>query len=96
MPAHPAFGGDTLLYNPSPEVVRAHIVHAICHRTLPVQGKAAIERIVVDIAGAYFPTVQNEVNRYLARYLDHAKTSLLANLIHILVKAVLPGPTTQR
>ncbi len=89
--AHPAFGGEMLLYNPSPEAVRAHIVHAIRHllERPPVQGKAAIERILTDIAGTYFPSDQSDVNRYLARYLDNAKTSLLVNLIHVLVKGLL-------
>src|SRR5208337_3986552 len=64
--AHPAFGGEMLLYNPSPEAVRAHIVHAITHLLSrpPVQGKAAIDKIVADIAGPYFPTDQEEVNSY--------------------------------
>lgn len=90
--AHPAFGGEMLLYNPSPEAVRAHIVHAITHLLSrpPVQGKAAIDKIVADIAGPYFPIDQEEVNSYLcSRYLDHAKPSLVANLVAVLVKALL-------
>ncbi len=90
--AHPAFGGDTLLYGPSPEAVRAHIVHAIRHLLSrpPIQGKAAIDKILADISGPNFPADQEDATKLLSsRYLDHAKDSLVVNLIKVLVKSLL-------
>jgi len=34
--AHPAFTKESLLFNPSPELVRAHILHVITHVLQPV------------------------------------------------------------
>lgn len=89
--AHPAYSGDALLYAPSLESLRAHIVHAVTHLLSrpPVQGKSAIDRFMADVVGPFFPTDQESVNRYLSRYLDHAKPSLVSNLIAIIIKALL-------
>jgi hypothetical protein len=90
--AHPAFSGDTLLFTPSPESVRAHIVHAVSYLLAhpPVQGRAAIKKFLTDISGQYFPSTQEEATAYLrSRYLDHAKTSLIESLVALLVKSIL-------
>ena len=89
--AHPAFSGDALLYSPSLESVRAHIVHAVTHLLSrpPIQGKSAIDRFMADVVGPFFPPDQESVSRYLSRYLDHAKASLVSNLIAVLVKALI-------
>lgn len=90
--AHPAFSGETLLFTPSPESVRAHIVHAITYLLAhpPVQGRAAIQKVLTDISGQYFPITQDEVTSYLrSRYLDHAKATLVESLVALFVKAIL-------
>lgn len=90
--AHPAFAGDNLLFQPTPELVRAHIVHAITHllQHPPVQGKAALDRIRNDILQPSFPSTQNEVSEFLeGRYLNRAKKSLLNGLLSIWLKAIL-------
>ncbi len=90
--AHPAFSSDTLLFSPTAEVVRAHIVHAVRHllQNPPIQGKAAVETAIKDIAGLYFPKTQDDVDIFMnLRYLDHARESLVAGLVSVLVKALL-------
>lgn len=90
--AHPAFSRDTLLFNPTAEAVRAHIVHAINHLLAhpPVQGKSAIENAVKDVASLSFPRNQHDVDTLMnLRYLDNARESLVAGLVSVLVKALL-------
>jgi hypothetical protein len=90
--AHPAFSSDTLLFSPTAETVRAHIVHAIAHllRNPPVQGKAAIEKVVRDIASLSFPRNQSDVDKLMnLQYLDHARESLVSSIVSVLVKALL-------
>jgi hypothetical protein len=90
--AHPAFASDTLLFNPSPETVRAHIVHAVNHLLghPPVQGKAAIETAVRDIASLSFPRNQQDVDKLMnLRCLDHARESLVTSIVAVLAKALL-------
>ena len=76
--AHPAFVTEGLLFQPQPEIVRAHIVHAILHllQHKPVQGKSALNRINADIIRSSFPADQENVNKLLgAKYLNRAKDS---------------------
>ncbi|MBW4500097.1 MAG: hypothetical protein KME57_11190 [Scytonema hyalinum WJT4-NPBG1] len=49
--AHPAFIAEEELFQPTPELVRTHIVHAVVHlmQHQPVQGKSAIQRIMSEI-----------------------------------------------
>ena len=90
--AHPAFSSDALLFSPTVETVRTHIVHAIQHMlgNQPVQGKAAIERTAKDIASLSFPRNQNDVDKFLnGSCLDNARESLVKSLTEILVKSLL-------
>lgn len=90
--AHPAFISDTLLFNPSPEAVRAHIVHAVNHLLAqpPVNGKAAIEKAVRDIASLSFPKTQAGVEKLMnSKYLDRPRTTFPASLVSVLVKALI-------
>ena len=92
--AHPAFTGDSLLFTPTPDQARAHIVHAVdcLLRHPPVQGKAALARIKSDVLQPSFPKDQDQVTRYLAaKYLDHAKLSLVETLVTVLLKVLLRG-----
>ncbi|MBA4063090.1 MAG: hypothetical protein C0501_05150 [Isosphaera sp.] len=90
--AHPAFSTDSLLFQPTPELVRAHIAHAILHllRHPPVQGLNALRRLKRDLLQPSFPTDPGEVAALLeARYLNHAKRALLENLVAVLLKIML-------
>ena len=89
--AHPAFVFEDELFQPSPELVRAHIVHALQHLLIhaPLQGKSAIARFDADLLGPAFPATPEDIGAFLrARYLDRAKDVLVVNLI----KAILAAP----
>ena len=82
--AHPAFILEDELYQPTPEQVRVHIVHAIRYLLAhaPLQGKSAIDRFGTDILGSSFPVTAEDIGTFVrARYLDRAKDVLVVNLI---------------
>lgn len=88
--AHPAFVVDDELYQPSLELVRSHIVHALKYLLInaPLQGKSAIARFDADIASLSFPTNSEEIGAYVRiKYLDQAKDALVQNLIKALISA---------
>lgn len=90
--AHPAFVADDALFQPSPELVRTHIVHAITHllQHQPVQGKSALARIMIDLKRASFPAKYDDIYTFLAdNYLNRAKDALVRNLVTVLLKALL-------
>jgi len=90
--AHPAFVTDMLLFQPSPELVRAHIAHAIHHLLAhpPTQGKNALARLKSDLMQPSFPTDQKAVNEFMEmRYFNHAKTALLDNFVTVLLKVLI-------
>ena len=89
--AHPAFVVEDELYQPTPESVRAHIIHALQHLLVhaPLQGKSAIGRFNDDLLGPAFPTTAEEIGIFMqSKYLDRAKDVLVANLI----KAIFSAP----
>ena len=89
--AHPAFVVEDELFQPSQELVRAHIVHALQHLLIhaPLQGKSAIARFDADLLGPAFPATPEDIGAFLrARYLDRAKDVLVVNLI----KAIFAAP----
>jgi hypothetical protein len=55
--AHPAMNTNDEIYQPSPELARSHLRNAIEHllQRPPVQGKAALNRLISDIESDYFP-----------------------------------------
>ncbi len=90
--AHPAFVTDRFLFQPSPELVRAHIAHAIHHLLAhpPTQGKNALARLKSDLMQPSFPTDQKAVNEFMEmRYFNHAKTALLDNFVTLLLKVLI-------
>lgn len=92
--AHPAFVDSENLFQPTAEIVRAHIVHAILHllRHQPVQGKAALDRVLNDIRQPSFPSDKESVSKFLLdKYLNRAKESLIRNLVIVLTKILLKG-----
>ena len=89
--AHPAFVVTDELYQPSPELVRAHIVHALRYLLVhaPLQGKSAIARFDADLLSPSFPATPKEISVFLrTRYLNRAKDVLVINLL----KAILSAP----
>ena len=61
--AHPAFSTDADLFEPSPELVRLHLVNAIdlVLSQEPLQGKAIFEQFDVDVQSAGFPTAIQKI-----------------------------------
>ena len=88
--AHPAFVEEDQLFQPSPELVRSHIVHALQHllTRAPLQGKSALDRFAADILGTVFPVKPEEISTYVrSRYLDRAKDVLIVNLVKTIIAA---------
>jgi hypothetical protein len=55
--AHPTYQGSEQPYTPTAELARAHLVHAVKYVLAlpPVQGKAATDAILAQVASKYFP-----------------------------------------
>jgi hypothetical protein len=72
--AHPSMNASEEVYSPSAETARAHLRNAVVHflRHPPVQGKAALARVMTDIESAYFPTTTQDAVTQLARSSDLA------------------------
>jgi hypothetical protein len=90
--AHPAFVADDALFVPQAEQVRAYLKSAVGSllSQQPVQGKAALDRIIADISSSSFPNRASDIESFMrARYLGAAKASLVRNLVIVLLKAVL-------
>jgi hypothetical protein len=90
--AHPAFTTQSLLFQPTPESVRAHIVHAIRHllQHPPVQGQSALVRLKDDLLQPSFPADQAAVSEFLRhRYLNHIKDALLDNFVTVFLKILV-------
>jgi|LGVF01.1.fsa_nt_gb hypothetical protein len=90
--AHPAFNEDNALFEPTAELVRAHLRHAVLHllQHQPVQGKSALSRIQGDIQQDSFPTEAEDAQRFLeSKYLNRAKDALVRNLVSVMLKPLL-------
>lgn len=90
--AHPAFVEEDRLFEPTPEAVRTHIVHAVMFllQHQPVQGRHAIEHALEELGRSSFPSAADDAARYLdERYLARAKDSLIVNLTKRLLLALL-------
>jgi len=92
--AHPAFKSEDELFQPIAEKVRVHIVHAILHllKHQPVQGKSALDRIMMDLKEPYYPTDKKKLRSYVGpKYLDKSKPAFVRNLTVVLLKVLLKG-----
>ena len=90
--AHPAFNEDNALFEPTAELVRAHLRHAVLHllQHKPVQGNSALLRIQGDILRDSFPTEAEAAQRFLeSKYLNRAKDALVRNLVSVMLKPLL-------
>ena len=88
--AHPAFATEDTLFQPTPELVRTHITHALKHLLVnaPLQGKSAIERFHTDLLSPSFPVDGDSIGTFVrTKYLDRAKDVMVVNLIKSLLSA---------
>lgn len=89
--AHPVFDREGLLFQPSPELARSHIrtaIDTLLSQTALV-GKAAIEALVRDVEGVYFPSNLEGVRNLLkGRHLPMSE-KYRANLMKFSLKKVL-------
>jgi len=89
--AHPAFVTEDELFQPAPDLVRSHLVHALQCLLVhaPLQGKSALSRIRVDILSPSYPVTREGIGTYVAaKYLNRAKDALVSNLVKVLLKAL--------
>ncbi|MDR6587431.1 hypothetical protein [Agrobacterium tumefaciens] len=87
--AHPAFITEDELFQPSPDLVRSHLVHALQCLLIhaPLQGKSALNRFKADVLSPSFPSTEEGIRKFVsAKYLDRSKDALVANLIKVLLK----------
>ena len=88
--AHPAFITEDELFQPSPDLVRSHLVHALQCLLIhaPLQGKSALNRFKSDVLSPSFPSTEEGIKTFVsAKYLNRSKDALVANLIKVLIKA---------
>lgn len=96
--AHPAFVGKNRLFEPSGELARTHIVHAIIYllQHSPTQGKAAMELVIRDVKRATFPKEYLQVKKYMQTHcLAKAKPNLIKGLVAGFLGGVLSGKAAQ-
>lgn len=89
--AHPAFVAEDQLFQPSLELTRSHVVHALQILLVhaPLQGRSAIARFEADLLSPSFAVLPATIDAYIrSKYLDRAKDTLVDNLI----KGVLTAP----
>lgn len=95
--AHPAYNPNEELFQPSPELVRTHIVHSLLYvlTQKPIQGKKAIHNLLEDLKSPNFPTNFEEVDRFIkSKYLMRAKESFIANAVKVIVKEIIKQNNT--
>ncbi|MCY4299274.1 MAG: hypothetical protein OXC61_08250 [Flavobacteriaceae bacterium] len=90
--AHPSFNNLEEPYNPSPELVRTHIVHALQFVLIqaPIQGRKAMEHFKSELDSNLIPTQFEETKAYMvSRYLKKAKDEFVYNLIKEIIDMLL-------
>jgi hypothetical protein len=96
--AHPAFSAEAELFEPSPELVRLHLVNAVdlVLSREPLQGKAIFDLFDIDVSSAGFPTAHARILDYVEqRYLERVRTQNIRNFGTILAKSLLNGTPPQ-
>lgn len=92
--AHPAFSAEAELFEPSPELVRLHLVNAVglVLSQEPLQGRAIFALFDVDIQSPGFPTAHPRILDYVEqRYLDRVRPQNISNFGAVLAKSLLKG-----
>lgn len=96
--AHPAFSAEAELFEPSPELVRLHLVNAVdlVLSQEPLQGKAIFDLYDVDVQSPGFPTAHGRILDYVEqRYLDRVRVQNIRNFGAVLAKSLLKGVPPQ-
>jgi hypothetical protein len=90
--AHPALQTPKTPYQPSPELVRMHL-RCLAEALLmhePVQGRAALERVLSEVESNYFPTDVERARTVLSSGpLVAPRRALLRNTIMVILKVIL-------
>jgi hypothetical protein len=92
--AHPAFSAEAELFEPSPELVRLHLVNAVDFvlSQEPLQGKAIFDLYNVDVQSAGFPTAHSRILDYVEqRYLERVRAQNIRNFGTVLAKSLIKG-----
>jgi hypothetical protein len=90
--AHPAFSSKDDLYEPTDELVRAHMAAAVelVLAQRPVQGKGIFEAFSTDIQSPGFPNAPLTIVDYVERkYLANMRSSVLRNFGVVLGKSLI-------
>ena len=96
--AHPAFSAEADLFEPSPELVRLHLVNAVdlVLSQEPLQGKAIFDLYDVDVKSPGFPTAYARILDYVEqRYITRVRSQNLRNFGTVLAKSLLKGVPAQ-
>lgn len=96
--AHPAFSAEADLFEPSPELVRLHLVNAVdlVLSQEPLQGKAIFDLYDVDVQSPGFPTAYERILDYVEqRYLARVRDQNVRNFGTVLAKSLLKGVPAQ-
>ncbi len=96
--AHPAFSAEAELFEPSPELVRLHLVNTVdlVLSQEPLQGKAIFEFFDVDVQSTGFPTTNERILDYVEqRYLARVRVQNIRNFGTVLAKSILKGVPAQ-
>lgn len=96
--AHPAFSAEAELFEPSPELVRLHLVNTVnlVLSQEPLQGKAIFDLFDVDIQSSGFPTAHARILDYVEqRYLERVRAQNIRNFGTVLAKSLLKGVPPQ-
>lgn len=94
--AHPSLVSDGEPFIPSAELARLHIRSAVTHflQHPPVQGKAAMDRLLTEVESNYFPTeVKKAVITFANGPLKRPRKSLVANFAVVLFKRIVDKDT---
>lgn len=89
--AHPAFISKDQLFDPSPDLARSHIVHAlqILLTRRPVQGLSDLNKFEDDVLSPAFPSTEQTITSYISsKYLAQRSDSFVENLIETILEAV--------
>jgi len=90
--AHPAFATSDDLYEPSDELVRAHMAAAVelVLAQRPVQGRGIFEAFSTDIQSPGFPSAPTVIADYVEqKYLANMRTNILRNFGVVLAKSLI-------
>jgi len=90
--AHPSMNVRDEVYRPTADLARLHITNAVRHflQYPPVQGKAALERLIGEVNSAYFPSEATAaVSHFNFGPLKRPRGSLIRNFVIVLTKTLL-------